>query len=250
VRTPRRPERYPSLVRIDTINGASAEEVAGGTRYDDLPVQWPSERLALDTGDQTLQAIEWLTPIGLGSRVVLVGAARAGKNETLRRLLGALAARQELQVTLVLAGARPEEIADWQEGPVQPAVALSFAASADAQGQAVERALDEAKRVAARGGNALVLVDSLDGMAPQVARKALASARNLRDAGSLTVIGTASAPLGGETTVVALDVALTSTGQQPVLDLVASGTLRPELLVGDDGARAITRARAAALAAR
>ena len=174
---------------------------------------------------------------------MLAGPARAGKTETLRRLLGAVGGREDLQVTLVLAGCRPEEIADWQEGSVQPAVALSFAASSDSQGQAVERALDEAKRVAARGGNALVLIDSLDGMPPHVARKALVCARNLRDAGSLTLIAAAARPLGGETSVIALDVALTSTGQQPILDLVNSGTLKPELLVGEDGARAIARAR-------
>jgi transcription termination factor Rho len=63
------------------------------------------------------------------------------------------------------------------------------------------------------------------------------------------VIATAARPLGGETTVIALDVALTSTGRRPILDLIASGTLKPELLVGDDGAAAITRARAAALEA-
>ena len=38
VRPPRRSERYPSLVRIDTINGRSADEVAEGTPFDDLPV--------------------------------------------------------------------------------------------------------------------------------------------------------------------------------------------------------------------
>ena len=90
-------------------------------------------------------------------------------------------------------------------------------------------------------------IDSLDGLHPHAARKALAAARNLRDGGSLTVIAIAEKPLGGETTVIALDAALTSTGQQPILDLAASGTLKPELLVGDDGAKAITKARAAAV---
>jgi transcription termination factor Rho len=247
VRLPRRSERYPSLVRIDTINGASADEVSEGARYEDLPVEYPRERLALGAADGTLEAIEWLTPLGRGSRAVIVGAPRAGKTETLRRLQAALSGREDLDVTVVLAGVRPEEIAEWQDGPQAPAAALSFAASADAQAQAIERALDGAKRVAARGGNALVLIDTLDGLAPQAARKALAAARNLRDGGSLTVIATAERPLGGETTVIALDVALTSTGRQPILDLVASGTLKPELLVGADGAEAITRARAAAL---
>ncbi|HEV2944238.1 MAG TPA: Rho termination factor N-terminal domain-containing protein [Solirubrobacteraceae bacterium] len=251
VRTPRRSERYPSLVRIDNINGASADAVSDGARYEDLPVSYPSERLALGSKDPTLEAIEWLAPLGRGSRAVITGAAHAGKTETVRRLLEALSGREDLEVTLVLAGARPEEIAEWQEGSGRagipsPVAALSFAASADSQGQAVERAVDAAKRVAARGGHALVLIDSLDGLQPQAARKALAAARNLRDSGSLTVIATATRPFGGETTVIALDVALTSTGRQPILDLAGSGTLKAELLVGEDGAKAITQARAAA----
>jgi transcription termination factor Rho len=249
VRTPRRSERYPSLVRIDTINGDSADAVSDGARYDELAVDWPRERLALGSQDPTLEAIEWLTPIGRGSRVAIVGARQAGKTETLRRMLEAVEGREDLEVTIVLAGARPEEIAQWREGAVAPVAALSFAASADSQDQAVERAVEAAKRVAARGGDALVAIDGLDGLHPAAARKALAAARNLREAGSVTVIATATEPLGGETSVIALDATLASTGRQPLLDLVHSGTLKPELLVGEDGAEAITKARAAALEA-
>jgi transcription termination factor Rho len=246
VRTPRRSERYSSLVRIDTINDEPADSVAEGTRYEDLPVSYPSERLAFDSEDPTLKAIEWLTPLGRGSRAVIVGGARAGKTETLRRVLGALAGREGLELTLVLAGVRPEEVGEWQQGPLAPAATLSFAASPDAQGQAVETAVETAKRIAARGGNAIVLIDGLDGMHPHGARKILAAARNLTDGGSLTVIATAARPFGGETTVVALDAVRASTGQPTALDLVHSGTLKPELLVGEDGAEAITRARATA----
>ncbi len=246
-RTPRRSERYPSLVRIDTINGAAADSVSDGSRYEDLPVAWPHERLALGAADRTLEAIEWLTPIGLGSRVLVTGGRSAGKTRTLQRLAAALREREDLELTLVLTGVRPEEIAQWGEGELAPAAALSFAASAEAQGQALERAIDAAKRVAARGGNAVVLVDRLDASAPQAARKALAAARNLQEGGSLTLIATASQAVGGETTIIALDANLTTTGREPILDLLASGTLRPELLVGEDGAEAIARARAAAL---
>jgi transcription termination factor Rho len=245
---PRRSERYPSLARVDTINGVPADSVAEGTRYEDLPVAYPSDRFELDGKDATLKAIEWLTPIGKGSRAVIVGAARSGKTETLRLLSTALAGRDGLEVSLVLAGTRPEELAEWQAGPVAPAVTLSFAASADSQGQAVEHAVESAKRVAARGGDAVVLIDGLDGLHPHTARKVLASARNLAEGGSLTVIATATRSFGGESTVIALDVALTSTGRLPALDLVSSGTVKPELLVGEDGAQAITKARAKALA--
>jgi transcription termination factor Rho len=247
VRTPRRSERYPSIVRIDTINGVSADAVSDGSRYEELPVAWPSQRLALGSEDPTLHAIEWLTPLGRGSRAVIVGARHAGKTATLRRLLETLGGQADLDVSLVLCGARPEELADWQDGSVAPAATLDFAASADSQAQALERAIDTAKRIASRGGDALVAVDCLDGLAPNVARKALAAARNLREGGSLTVIATAAAPLGGETTIIALDATLASTGRQPILDLVSSHTLRPELLVGEDGAEAIAKARAAAV---
>ena len=93
----------------------------------------------------------------------------------------------------------------------------------------------------------MVLIDTLDGLHPLAARKALGSARNLVEGGSVTVIATCSQPLGGETTVIALDRQLTAAGRFPALDLTISGTLRAELLVGEDGARAITEARAQAL---
>jgi transcription termination factor Rho len=246
VRKPRRSERYPSLVRVDTINGSPAEEVAEGTPYDDLPCAFPSVRLELGSDDPTLKAIEWLTPIGRGSRVVITGGPLAGKTETLRRLATALAGADGLELSLVLVGVRPEEAAEWKAGPVEPAAALTLAAGGDAQAQALERAVETAQRIAARGGNAVVLVDTLDGIAPGVARRALAAARAIVDGGSLTIIATATRPLGGETTVIGLDATRTAARNFPALDLTASGTLRPELLVGDAGADAIAAARAEA----
>jgi transcription termination factor Rho len=246
VRKPRRSERYPSLVRVDTINGAPAEEVAEGTPYDELPCAFPSARLELGSDDPTLKAIEWLTPIGRGSRVAIVGGALAGKTETLRRLAAALAGVEGLELSLVLTGVRPEEAAEWKAGPIAPAAALTLAAGADAQAQALERAIETAQRIAARGGHAVVLVDTLDGIAPAVARRALAAARAIVDGGSLTIIATAGSPLGGETTVIGLDATRTAARNFPALDLRASGTLRPELLVGDAGADAIAAARAEA----
>ena len=45
VRAPRRSERFPSLVRVDTINGRPADEVAEGTRFEDLPAAFPDRAL-------------------------------------------------------------------------------------------------------------------------------------------------------------------------------------------------------------
>jgi transcription termination factor Rho len=242
VRAPRRSERFPSLIRVDTINGRPADEVAEGTRFEDLPVAWPDTRIELGSGDPTVKAIEWLTPFGKGSRVVIAGPSRSGKSEALRRLAEALAARPELEVSSVLTGVRPEEIVDWNAGPVVPGAALTFAASVDAQGQAAEQAVEQGRRVAARGGDAVVLIDSLEYLSAATARRVLAAGRNLRDGGSLTVIATAPAAVGGETTVVALDADAAALGRFPALALAESGTLRPELLVGEAGAAAIRAA--------
>ena len=247
-RPPRRSERFSSLVRVETINGTAADDVAHGTPYDELTASFPTERLALGSDDPTVKAIEWLTPFGKGSRVTVVGAARAGKSEALRRIAGALAGQDGLEVTVVLAGVRPEEIAEWRSGPAPVAGAVHMGASADVQDQTVEQAVEQARRIAARGGHAVLVVDSLDGLHPISARRALAAARNLDEAGSLTVVASSTEPIGGETTVIALDAALTSTRRFPALDLVRGGTLRPELLVGEAGAEAIAKARAEASA--
>ena len=114
MRPARRSERYPSLVRVETINGRDADEVAEGTRFDDLPAAFPTQRLTFGGEDPTLKAIEWLTPIGRGSRVTVAGAPASGKTEALLRLAGALAAQDGLELSVVLCGARPEELALWK----------------------------------------------------------------------------------------------------------------------------------------
>jgi transcription termination factor Rho len=189
----------------------------------------------------TLKAVEWLTPFGKGSRVVICGGPRAGKSELARDIAEALSGHEGLELLVVLAGVRPEEVGDWAE-PV-PVASVSFAGSADAQAQAIEQAVEQGRRVAARGGDAVVVIDTLEYVQPQLARRALGAARNIVDGGSLTIIATAPLPFGGESTVVALDATLTALRHFPALDLAGSGTLRADALVGEAGADAIAKAR-------
>lgn len=241
-RAPHRSERFPSLVRIDTINGRPASELTERGRFDDLPATFPAQSFDL-SGNTTLKAIAAVAPIGRGSRVTICGGSLAGKSHTLRLLADTLAAVEGLTVLVALAGVRPEEIGEWGEAPVKPAATASFAASGDAQDHAVELVVDQARRIAARGGDAVVLIDTLDGLHPLSARKALAAARNIVDGGSLTVIASASKPLGGETTVVTLDRALALMGTFPALDALDSATLRPQPLVGTRAANATFKTR-------
>jgi transcription termination factor Rho len=229
-RAPRRSERFPSLVRVDTINGRPASEVVDSTRFEDLPAAFPSERFSFDSEDPTIRLIADRLPVGRGSRVTIVGERQSGKTEVLRRLAIAMAAQEGVEVRLLLTGVRPEEIAEWRAGPVEPEAAISMAASVEAQVQAVEGVIEQARRLAARGANAVVLLDTLEDLPAQAARRAIAAARNIVDGGSLTVIATAPAALGGETAVIALDAVLAQAGKFPSIDPEASWTMRSELL--------------------
>jgi transcription termination factor Rho len=213
------------------VNGRPAAELADSARYEDLPASFPNERLPLEGDDPTVQEVTSAAPIGRGSRVTIAGPAQSGKTELLRRVASALAGRDDLRVWVVLAGVRPEEVEAWREGPLSPAVAVSFAASQDAQAQAVEGTVEQARRTAARGAHTVVLIDTLGGLPPHVARKALASARRL-ESGSLTVIATAPDPFGGETTVIVLDRSLAREGTFPAIDRDASWTMRADLVQG------------------
>lgn len=246
-RAPHRSERFPSLTRIDTVNGNPASEMADRARFDDLPAEFPSTKFKLGSDDPTLKAFETLTPFGRGSRVTITGGQWAGKSHALRLLAEALSSQDGVSVLSALAGVRPEEIAEWAASSVAPTASVSLAGSADAQDHAVELVVDQAKRLAARGADAVVVIDSLDGLHPLTARKVLAAARNITDGGSLTVIAASSSPLGGETTVIALDSAQARLGKFPALDLAASGTMRVELLVTKTAANAIIRERTKAL---
>ncbi len=239
VRAPRRSERHPSLIRVDTINGVAADEVVHGARIDDIEVDWPTQRLALDTSDALLAAVDARAPFGAGSRVAITGPSRSGKSYLLTRLASTLAALEGFELELTAVGVRPEELGEYRALPGFTGTGSTFAAPRDAQDAALEQAVERGRRVAVRGGNAILLIDTLDGLSEAAARRALAAARNLRAAGSLTVIATSTRPIGGETTV----IALTAGSAEPTLDLAASGTLRAGLLVAPKPRRAPAKPR-------
>ncbi|MFM8763067.1 MAG: transcription termination factor Rho, partial [Solirubrobacterales bacterium] len=205
VRSPRRSERYPSLVRVETINDRPADEVADGTPYEKLGAAFPAAAIALDGSRPALALVAERAPIGRGSRVTVSGPFGSGRTLLLRELAGALAAEEGIEVSVVLAGARPEEQAEWQAAGIEPATVAALGSSQEAQSQALDRAVEAARRAVSRGGHCALVIDSLDGVSAAAARRALAAARNGPDGGSLTVVAASREPLGGETTVIVLD---------------------------------------------
>src|ERR671914_40578 len=74
VRPPRRNERHPSLIRVETVNGAPAEPPEQRPWFGELTPVFPKERLGELRG----------VPFGRGSRVGIVGPPGAGATALLR----------------------------------------------------------------------------------------------------------------------------------------------------------------------
>ena len=215
-RPPRRNERHPSLIRVETVNGREAEPAEERPWFDDLTPVFPNERLE---GPASLEGIVF----GKGSRVALYGPSGAGATRTLRELAAALAERHpDITVQVVLAGVRPEEVADWREGGLD-VVGGSFERSPDTHSQAAELAVERAKRRVERGGHVALLIDSLDGLGGSAPRRLFGAGRATSEGGSLTVIaaiGDSVEAIRWATTRVALE-----TDGRPLGD-----TLRADLL--------------------
>ena len=228
VRPPRRSERHPALVRIDSVNGADAATGrAGRKRFKELTPIWATERLAVP--DELSQA----APFGKGSRVALGGEPGVGASTLLRKILATLAERQpELQQAVVLAGARPEEVTDWRRDSSAAVTGGAFDEPLAELGRAAELAIEQAKRTVEQGGDALVAIDSLAFLPFETARAVFGAARNAQQGGSLTIVavtGSSQDLRRLATTRVMLDAG--SSGRFPgSVVSSASGTTRAELL--------------------
>lgn len=236
VRSARRSEKHPSLVRVESINGKSADEVAppvparssGRPKADTKQgPQLPSERLTL-SGDETLALIDVVAPIGRGSRVVLHGGPHSGKSTAARAIAGALG-RAGVEVFVALVGIRPEEEAEWAS--LSPVAVETIDSSPDTRAKAVERALDKARRASSKDGHAALVVDGFDDLPGAAVRKTLAAAKAGAGGGSLTIVAVARGPLGGETTVVEFDQALAASGKFPSVRVRGSSSVGVERLL-------------------
>lgn len=200
VRPPRRNERHPSLIRVESVNGAPAEPPEQRPWFGELTPVFPKERLGELNG----------VAYGKGSRVVIFGPPNAGATELLREAARSLG--EDVAAQVVLVAVRPEEVGEWRELGL-PVSGGSFERSPEAQAQAAELAVERAKRHVERGGHAAVVVDSLDALPPSTRRRVFGAGRATEEGGTLTVLAA-----GGEerellrwaTTWVVLDGAVES----------------------------------------
>ena len=226
VRPPRRNERHPSLVRVESVNGREPEPPEERPRFEDLTPVFPTERLA---ASPPLDAV----PFGKGSRVAVAGPPGAGATTLLRELVAVIAERHpEAQLAVSLVGVRPEEVTEWRRSAGVPVTGGGFDRSIDAETQAAELAVERGKRVVERGGAAVVVIDSLEALPAAAARRIFGAARKAEEGGSLTIVastGMAWEPQRWASTRVMLD-APGEPGAGPSVSRSRSSTLRADLL--------------------
>ncbi|HMV67329.1 MAG TPA: hypothetical protein PKA64_10795, partial [Myxococcota bacterium] len=215
IRAPKEQERYPALLRVDLINGDPAD--VDVVPFEELAAEHPSTRLPLGRVP-ALAAVDAVAPLGLGARGLLIAPERGHhpgllppRTDLLRRIAAAFHEEDDIELWVLLVGERPEDVAEWREGAPYEVIATPFEEQPARHLHVAEITFERARRTAERGADVLILVDSftrllrfaladverpghaIDGVEADALhrmRRYLAAGRCLRDAGSVTVIGT------------------------------------------------------------
>ncbi len=201
-RKPRRGERHPALIHIDTVNGS--EPGGARSRFEDLEPKPPHRRLPLsgeklEGDDRTLvRSVDKLVPLARGQRVLIESSPGSGRTTLMRALARELSGHEELGVVVVLIDERPEEAPAWREALPDAELAIATAdMRPKEQLRLVELAVSQAKRRVEGGEDVVVLIDSLSRLAvaaddPGATKPIFAAGRETADeaTGSLTVIAT------------------------------------------------------------
>jgi len=270
VRNPRDNEKYPALLRIETVNGVDPDTARLRPEFDKLTPLFPEERYRLehDPKGVTERIIDLIAPIGKGQRGMVVSPPKAGKTTVLKQIAGGiLESDPKTHVIILLVDERPEEVTDWQRTvPASEVVYSTFDKPADQHTQVTELVLERAKRLVEAGMDVAILLDSItrlaraynlaapasgrilsggvDSTALYPPKRFFGAARNLEEGGSLTIIASALVETGSRMDEVIfeefkgtgnweirLDRALSEKRMFPALNIEASGTRKEERLM-------------------
>ena len=246
-RKPRRGERYPALIHVDTINGVEP----GGDRLrlgEATPIH-PSRRIDLSPAPGTsddaallLRSIDLLLPLARGQRVLVNARPGSGRTTLLRALAGSISQASDIELVVLLIDERPEEVAAWREAAPEADLAVATAEMRSGeQLRLVELAFGRASRKAEAGADVVLLVDSISRIAvasddPGRVKPIFGAGRETEEegVGSLTVVATTlgdgGEDQGGvertlettENVLIVLDPELAATGTFPAIDFTAS----------------------------
>ncbi len=263
-------QKFNALVRLDSVNGQTAEQSRTRVEFGKLTPLYPQERLRLETEPNilTTRIIDLIAPIGKGQRGLIVAPSKAGKTMVMQAIANAITANNpECHLMVVLVDERPEEVTDMQRAVKGEVISSTFDRPADDHTTVAELAIERAKRLVEMGHDVVVLLDSItklgraynlsapasgrilsggvDSAALYPPKKFFGAARNIENGGSLTILATALVETGSRMDEVIFEE-FKGTGNMelrlsrelanrrifPAVDVNASSTRREEILLG------------------
>jgi transcription termination factor Rho len=269
VRPPKEGEKYFALLKVESINGKSPEDVRDRVPFDYLTPLFPFEKLNLFTSpsNYSTRIMDLFTPIGKGQRGLIVAQPKVGKTMLLKEVANAIAANHpECYLMVVLIDERPEEVTDMERSVKAEVIASTFDEPAEKHVKVSAVALQKAKRLVECGHDVVILLDSItrlarahntvapssgkvlsggvEANAMQKPKQFFGAARKIENGGSLTILATALIETGSKMDEVifeefkgtgnmelVLDRRLANKRIYPAIDLVASSTRRDDLLL-------------------
>jgi transcription termination factor Rho len=269
VRPPKEGEKYFALLKVETINGKTPEEVRDRVPFDYLTPLFPFERLNLTTKSDhySTRIMDLFTPIGKGQRGLIVAQPKTGKTMLLKELANAIAENHpECYLMIVLVDERPEEVTDMERSVKAEVIASTFDEPAEKHVKVSTIALQKAKRLVECGHDVVILLDSItrlarahntvapssgkvlsggvEANAMQKPKQFFGAARKIENGGSLTIIATALVDTGSKMDEVIfeefkgtgnmelqLERKLSNKRIYPAIDIVSSSTRRDDLLL-------------------
>jgi transcription termination factor Rho len=272
IRPPKEGEKYFALLRVETINGKTPQEIRDRIPFDYLTPLFPTEKLNLfyEPNNYSTRIVDLFTPIGKGQRGMIVAQPKTGKTMLLKDIANSIAKNHpEVYLIILLIDERPEEVTDMQRSVRAEVVASTFDEPADRHVKVASIVLQKAKRLVECGHDVVILLDSItrlarahNTVAPSsgkvlsggVEANALhkpkqffGAARNIENGGSLTIIATALTDTGSKMDEVIfeefkgtgnmelqLDRKLSNRRVFPAVDVVSSSTRRDDLLLDKD----------------
>ncbi|HLK46429.1 MAG TPA: transcription termination factor Rho, partial [Acidimicrobiales bacterium] len=163
-------EKYPALLRIDSVSGLDAEEAKTRRRFEDLTPLFPDSRLRLETvgekENMTSRIVDLLAPIGKGQRGLIVSPPKAGKTAILKRIAHSIEENNpEVHLMVLLVEERPEEVTDMRRSVRGEVVASTFDRPSEEHTQVAELAIERAKRLVELGKDVVILLDGITRLA-------------------------------------------------------------------------------------
>lgn len=272
VRPPKTGEKYFALLKVDTLNGRSPEEVRDRVAFDYLTPLFPDEKLNLFTKPTELSTriIDLFTPVGKGQRGMIVSQPKTGKTTILKDIANAIAKNHpEVYLIVLLVDERPEEVTDMERSVNGEVIASTFDEPADKHVKVSSIVLQKAKRLVECGHDVVILLDSItrlarayntvspssgkvlsggvEANAMQKPKQFFGAARKIENGGSLTILATALIDTGSKMDEVIfeefkgtgnmelqLDRKLSNKRIYPAIDIVSSSTRRDDLLLEKD----------------